>query len=158
MLHLVGFLLTLNYDARNHKLKKCRTTCLSANPTVVVKASWTVCEGWIREAQLKHFVCKQSLQTVFHLGSYTTLFRGQSPPPSPPPRPASPITGCHGSEQSFCTNGSRSENYIFILFRFRPLSSFLSSLTANSSLLLSRNYIYSYKQFDLMSFVKDVPK
>jgi len=27
LLHLVGFLLTLNYDARNHELKKMEVTC-----------------------------------------------------------------------------------------------------------------------------------
>ena len=131
---------------------KCRTTCLLANPTIVLKDGWTVCEGWIKEAKLKQFVCKQSLQTVFHFGRYTTRFRGQPPHLLP-----YTLSGCHDSEQSFCTNGSRSGNYIFILFRFRPLSSFPSSVNAISSLLLYRNYIYTYKQFDLMSFVKAYP-
>ena len=104
------------------------------------------------EVKLKQFVYKESLQTVFHLGRFTVLFRGQPPHLLP-----YTLSGCHGSEQSFCTNGFRSENYIFILFRFRPLSSFISSVTANGSLLLSRNYIHAYKQFDLMSFVKTYP-
>jgi hypothetical protein len=128
------------------------TTYLLVYPTVVLKDGWTVCEGWIMEAKLKEFVCKPSLHTVFCLGRYTTLFRGHAPHLLP-----YTLSGCHGSEQSFCTNGSLSENYIFILFRSRSLPSFRSSVTANSSLLLSRNSIYAYKQFYLMLFVKTYP-
>jgi len=59
------------------------TTYLLAYPTIALKDVRTVCEGWIKEAKLKQFVCKPSLQTVFYLGRYTTLFRGHAPPPSP---------------------------------------------------------------------------
>jgi hypothetical protein len=65
----------------------CRTTYLLAYPATFLKDGWSLSEGWIREAELRQFVCKQSVQTVFHLNGCITLSEERHPTLSPAPTP-----------------------------------------------------------------------
>jgi hypothetical protein len=62
---------------------KRRATYLLVYLTVVLKGGWTVCEGWIRETELKQFVCKQSSKQFSNSADTQHFSEDGHPSPSP---------------------------------------------------------------------------